>query len=418
MSPQIIPPKEPSCQIPALEHVTENSSNSLSSVPAKDNNLPRIPICYVIPSIDTPNAGTERHLLQLVRSLDREAFDPLLIVLRHSPWTRKLGRTDLPIRVLGIHSLRSPASWIGITRLARIMRRHGTKIAELYFVEGHFLGAIAAKLAAVPAVLSWRRDLAYQNSIKERWMVKIANPLVSRLLANSNAVRDAISQIEGIPQDRFDVIYNGVDLDNFDRQVQQSPSDPFQEFSKHKRVVSLMANLRPIKNIRCFLQAARWVAEDRDDVVFLVLGSGEEEVALKRYADELGINDRIYWAGSVSEPAPYLKRSEIGCLSSDSEGLPNAVVEYMAAGLPVVATAVGGIPEVVIDGVTGCLVDKGDAAGFAKHILDLLNNPERRAKMGTAGRQRVEQRFSLNTHMRSYQQRCKQLYLQTQQEQS
>ncbi|MCH7987713.1 MAG: glycosyltransferase, partial [Planctomycetes bacterium] len=355
ISPQIIRSKEPSCQTSALEQVTENPSHSLADGPLKCSNLPKIPICYVIPSIDTPRAGTERHLLQLLQSLDRKVFDPLLVVLRHSPWTRKLGHTDLPIRVLGIRSLWSPASWIGIFRLARIMRRHGTKVAELYFVEGHFLGAIAAKLAAVSLVLSWRRDLAYQYGRKEKWMTKIANPLVTRILANSNAVRDAISQIEGIPQDRFDVIYNGVDLDKFDRQTQQSTSDQFQEFSKDKRVVSLLANLRPIKNIRCFLQAARLVAEDRDDVVFLVLGSGEEEVALKRYADELGINHRIFWAGSVSEPAPYLKRSEVGCLSSDSEGLPNAVVEYMAAGLPVVATAVGGIPEVVIDGVTGFL---------------------------------------------------------------
>ena len=413
ISTQIVRSKDPSCQIPALEQVTENSTNSLSDGPLECSNLPRIPICYVIPSIDTPRAGTERHLLQLLRSLDRNAFDPLLIVLRHSPWTRKLGHTDLPIRVLGIRSLWSPASWIGITRLARMMRRHGTQIAELYFVEGHFLGAIAAKLSAVPLVLSWRRDLAYQYGIKEKWMAKIANPLVTRILANSNAVRDVISKVENIPQDRFDVIYNGIDLDNFDRQAQQSTSDPFQEFSKDKRVVSLMANLRPIKNIPCFLNAARLVAEDRDDVVFLVLGSGEEEVALKRYADELGINDRIYWAGSVSGPAAYLKRSEVGCLSSDSEGLPNAVVEYMAAGLPVVSTAVGGIPEVVIDGVTGFLANKGDAAGLARHILELLNNPERRAAMGAAGRKQVEQRFSLDTQMRTYQQIFKRLYLQT-----
>jgi glycosyltransferase involved in cell wall biosynthesis len=387
-----------------MKQVTENSSNSLADGPLDCSNLPRIPICYVLPSIDAPCGGTERHLLQLVRSLDRKAFDPLLIVLRHSPWTRKLGHTDLPIRVLGIRSLWAPASWIGIFRLARIMRRHGTQIAELYFVEGHFLGAIAAKLAAVPLLLSWRRDLAFQYGIKEKWMAKVANPLVTRILANSNAVRDAISQIEGIPQDRFDVIYNGVDLDNFDRQMQQSTSDQFQEFSKDKRVVTLMANLRPIKNIRCFLQAVCLVAEDRDDVVFLVLGSGEEEVALKRYADGLGINDRIYWAGSVSVPAPYLKRSEVGCLSSDSEGLPNAIVEYMAAGLPVVATAVGGIPEVVVDGETGCLVDKGDAAGLAQRILDLLNSPERRTMMGTAGRKQVEQRFSLDTQIQALEQ--------------
>jgi glycosyltransferase involved in cell wall biosynthesis len=290
------------------------------------------------------------------------------------------------------------------------MRRHGTKVAELYFVEGHFLGAIAARLARVPLVLSWRRDLAYQYGIKEKWMARIANPLVTRVLANSVAVRDAISHIEGIPQNRFDVIYNGINLDNFDRQAKHLTNNEFQEFSKEKLVVTLLANLRPIKNIRCFLKAARTVAEEREDVVFLILGSGEEEIALKKYADELEINDQIYWAGSVSEPAPYLKQSRVGCLSSDSEGLPNAVVEYMAAGLPVVATAVGGIPEVLVDGETGFLVDKGDADSLARHIIDLLNNPERRATMGAAGRQRVEQHFSLDTQMQA----LKQLYRSTQ----
>ncbi len=399
-------PSETWRQVWSVYDVTERSCCSCSGGQAEYGNLKTIPICYVIAGMETPRAGTERHLLQLIRSLDREVFDPLLVVVRHSRWTREFRDPDVPLRVLGIGSLWRPASWMGIFRLARIMRRHRTQIAELYFVEGQFLGAIAARLARVPRVFSWRRDLAYQYGTKEKLMVRFTNRLVDRFLANSNAVRETIAKIERLESSRFDVIYNGIDLEEHDRQSNLAAGDQFDQFSKDKLVVTLVANLRPVKNIRCFLEAASRVAQSREDVVFLILGSGEEETSLKRYADQLGIGDRVCWGGSVPATAPYLKRSAVGCLSSNSEGLPNAVVEYMAAGLPVVATAVGGLAEVVADGVTGELVDKGDADGLAQNILELLNDPARRTEMGTAGRARVEERFSLSAQMEGYERVC------------
>lgn len=362
----------------------------------------RIPICYVIAGMDTPRAGTERHLLQLIRSLDREIFDPLFVVLRECQWTREFRDPDVPLQVVVMGSLWNPASWLGIIRLSRIMRRHRTRIAELYFVEGQFVGALAARLARVACVFSWRRDLAHQYRLKDLWMVRLTNRLLTRILANSNVVRDTIAKIEGVDVNRFVVIHNGIDLEEFDRQSRLATSDEFNQFSRNKLVVTLVANLRPVKNIRCFLNAASRVAKSHADVVFLVLGGGDEELPLKHYAATLGIGDRVYWAGSVSSTAPYLRRSAMGCLSSDSEGLPNAIVEYMAAGLPVVATAVGGVPEVVADGTTGQIVAKGDAESLARHISDLRNDPKRRIRMGAAGRQRVEQYFSMESQMQAY----------------
>ena len=362
----------------------------------------RIPICYVIAGMDTPRAGTERHLLQLLGALDRERFDPLLVVLRHSPWTREYCNADVPLRVLDIGSLWSPASWYGIVRLARIMREHRTEIAELYFIEGQFVGALAARLARVPRVYSWRRDLGYQYGLKEKVMVRLTNRFVSRVLANSETVRDTIAKIEHLDSSRFAVIYNGIDLEDFDSQSRGPVSEEFARFAENKSVVTLVANLRPVKNIGCFVETAARVASSREDVVFLVLGSGDEEPALKRRAERLGVNDRIHWAGSVPATAPYLRRSAVGCLTSDSEGLPNAIVEYMAAGLPVVATAVGGIPEIVVNGITGKLHEKGDANSLAESIIALLNAPEQRARIGAAGRRRVEECFSLVSQMETY----------------
>ena len=126
-----------------IERITESEAvcsplGKRLFVPRKQDQAMASPlrVCYVIPSIDTPRAGMERHLLQLLRSLDRDVFDPLLVLLRPSPWTRECDGADVPTRILDIPSLWSPKSWIGVLRLARIMRRHRAEVVELYAVEG------------------------------------------------------------------------------------------------------------------------------------------------------------------------------------------------------------------------------------------------------------------------------------------
>jgi glycosyltransferase involved in cell wall biosynthesis len=159
--------------------------------------------------------------------------------------------------------------------------------------------------------------------------------------------------------------------------------------------VGIVANFRPVKDLPLFLHAARLVASAAPKAVFLLVGQGELKPALESLARSLGIPDRVFFSDGRGRVPDYLARMCIACLSSRSEGLPNAIMEYMAAGLPVVATDAGGIPELVTDGVTGRLVRVRTPDAFAGPIIQLLQDDALRAAMGRRGLERAQAEFDI-----------------------
>lgn len=362
-----------------------------------------IRITYVIAAINTENAGTEGHLLRLIRSLDRQRFAPSLVVMQRSAWTGQFDDPSIPLHVLDFKSFRRPRDWSIVARMADAFRSLGTQIAELHFIDAHFAGALACARAKVPVVLSCRRDLGHQYGIKGKILMKMGNRHVTRFIANAGIVADRMSELEGIRRDRFDVIYNGIDLAAFDEASEGTVSPEFEQFIAGKRVVSIAANLRPVKNIGQFVDAAAAVAARFEDVVFAIMGDGTLRDQLEQQAARLGISEKTIFLGSVPHVAPYLRRSWIGCLSSTSEGFSNSVVEYMAAGLPVVATRVGGIPEAVVDGENGYVVPPGDSGALADRIGDILDMTDiQRSEMARACRKRVEESFTMERQLHAH----------------
>jgi glycosyltransferase involved in cell wall biosynthesis len=292
-------------------------------------------------------------------------------------------------------------NWTFLWQFVRILQQHRIQIVETHFPDAHFAGALAARLAGSPIVLSCRRDSVDQYKWKERTLCKIGNRFATRHLANSHAVADVVSRVEGLQRSTIEVIHNGVDLEKFDLQTTASPKPEF--CVGRCRTVVLVANHWPVKNIPLFIDAASIVAQQFDDIRFAVIGNGPERCRLEKLAAERGVDGKIIWTGTVSNVRPYLKQSTIGCLCSDSEGFSNSILEYMAAGLPVVATCVGGASEAVIDGVTGYLIRKGDAQEMANRLIDLLSTPEKGRAMGLAGRRRVAEHFSFQTQVAAHQ---------------
>ncbi len=360
-------------------------------------------ICYVISSITTGQAGSEGHLLRLIRNLDRSRFTPHLIVLQESDWTRNFNDSEIPLTFLGFESFKKLSGWQCISKLAGIFREKQARIVELYFTDAHFVGALAAKLAGVPVVFSCRRNLGYQYGKKELRLSRWGNRFVTRFIANAKAVAERIAEIEGIPKKKFEIIHNGVDLQKLDREAAREIPADYTQFINGKKVVALSANLRPIKNVQGFLIAAYQIIAERDDTVFVILGSGPDETSLQSLSAELGIADRVYWAGSVEAPALYLSRADVCCLSSDSEGFSNSILEYMAVGKPVVATRVGGAGECIAAGESGFLVGKGNTDAMSRYVLKLLEDDTLRKSCGLKGRQIVEERFTLKRQMERYQ---------------
>lgn len=362
-----------------------------------------INICYTIGALTTPYAGTDGHLLRLIRALDRTRFSPLLVVLRHSASTAQFDDLGVSMKVLGFRSFWHLCDWNCVLRLARTLRDQSCDIIESHLPDAHLMSGLAARLARTPVVLTATGELVDCYGWRERLSCRIGNVFVNGSMSNSRTAAHVSVAVESTDSGRDEVIYNGVDLEAFDSES-AGPTQPRFRAVIGRPLVVLAANLRREENVSMFLRAAARVAPKCRDIRFVLLGAGPQEQRLRQLAIRLGVADHCLWLGSVPAVAPYFRAAQIGCLSSAAEGCSNVLLEYMAAALPVVATDVGGNQESVVHGETGFLVAKGDVDSMAARLIELLDSPAKRVKLGVAGRRRVAARFPLRAQTERYEQ--------------
>jgi glycosyltransferase involved in cell wall biosynthesis len=226
----------------------------------------------------------------------------------------------------------------------------------------------------------------------QKWVCSLAD----HVLVNAVAVRTVL-EAQGYDPSRISVIHNGIDLTRF-RQFTETEGRT--TVTAGAPLVAVFARLNRLKGIEYFLQAAATVARRFDTVRFLVVGDSISETyraELEAFAKTLGLEHRVTFAGFRDDVPDLLSTVTVSVLPSLSEGLSNVVLEGMAAGVPVVATSVGGTPEMIDHGVTGLLVPPHDAASMADAITALLADPALARTIGRAGQQKVTQQFSLES---------------------
>jgi glycosyltransferase involved in cell wall biosynthesis len=229
--------------------------------------------------------------------------------------------------------------------------------------------------------------------------------LAHAVVANGEAVRQRLID-EGVPERKIVTIHNGLDLVRMAPDVGVSRQEILTQLGvpcgEDRRFVSMVANLHHEgKDHPTFLRAARIVHTAMPGTAFLIAGEGRLTGAMRSLAAELGIGDSVFFLGDCQRIPDLLFVSDVCVLSSKSEGFSNAILEYMAASRPVVATDVGGAREAVTDGETGFLVAPGDIDGMAARIVHLLGHPAEAADMGERGRRKVEARFSCAAQLRN-----------------
>jgi glycosyltransferase involved in cell wall biosynthesis len=229
--------------------------------------------------------------------------------------------------------------------------------------------------------------------------MRAVNTLTSKVVANCQAARDLAMNTERIPASKMEVLYNGVDVARF-RSGSEAVARNLLGIPPSARVVGIVANYRPVKDLALFLQSAAIIARAVPDTAFLLAGTGALYGELRELASSLGIGDRVFFSQGRGDIPDYLACMSIGCLTSVSEAFSNAILEYMAAGLPVVAMRVGGTPEAVDNGVTGFLVDEREPASFADAVIRLLHDEPLRKSMGEQGYRRCLDEFDLMTNIR------------------
>ncbi len=353
-------------------------------------------VCFMIDRLT--RAGTETQLLALIRTLDRRRVRPSLVLLDgEDDVSRALEPADCPTVRLGVRRLLSLTAARAANRLRRFWHENRPDVLQTYFLDSAYLGVPLARACGVRKVLRVRNNLGYWVTRRHRVLGRLIGPMVDATLTNTETGKQALIKQEGLAAGRVAVLENGVDTARFNRLMLPDTSKP-------RVKVGCVANLRPVKNIDGLMRAAKAALGSFPKLVFEVAGDGEQRAELQRLHGELGLGDRFVFKGSVPDVANFLRTVDIAVLPSHSEGMSNALLEYMAAGRAVVATDVGSNAAVVQHEASGLIVPPGDDGAIVGAIGRYLANPLRAASYGAAARRRVEAEYSRDAMRRRFEQ--------------
>jgi glycosyltransferase involved in cell wall biosynthesis len=254
-------------------------------------------------------------------------------------------------------------------------------------------------MCRVPLVVTSRRALGNHQERHSilRPLDRISNALSHYIVVNSRAVWNDVIARDCVSSEKMVLIYNGVDGEPFE--LASQIREEFRRemgLSDSQKVVTVLANLIPYKGHHDLLQAVRHVKDRIPEATFWLVGEDRGiQKRLERLSRDLRIHDRVCFMGQRSDIPDVLAASDLSVLPSHEEGFSNVILESMAAGLPVVATRVGGNSEAVVDGLTGWLVPPRNAALMAEKIVDLLEDPKKSRTWGERGRERVKSLFTI-----------------------
>ena len=340
--------------------------------------------------------GTEEHILTLLQGLDRKRFRLHLVC---PPELAAKLQPDLPADVeLVPLCLRKPSQMAAALRLAGILRRRRVDILHSHAFYSSLFASPIGWMCRVPVILetSHMREKWRRGWFRSRFVVdRLVGHCVDRYIAVSEATARYLLEQKGLPAQKIVVIRNGSDCQRFNparsapsglkRSLGFGPGDP---------VLVVVGRLEPQKGHRVLLQALPAVRREFPTVRLVCVGEGILRGDLQQQVRALAQEDSVRFTGYQSNVADWLALADMTVLPSFYEGLPLVAIESLAAGRPVVATAVDGTPEIVLDGKTGILVPPGDQARLAEAICRLLRQPELRLRLGRAGRRWVLERFS------------------------
>lgn len=333
--------------------------------------------------------GTEKYLRGLLCNLDRSLFEPRIVVLQNDPMPDReaFGTFGCPVEYLGLTRLVSAQGLISLYRLARTIRRRRIDLVQTFFIDGNLIGVLGALLGGAPRIVVSRRDLGYWYTPRTLFWMRRINTMADAFLVNSHAVKAVVAERERVPPNKITVIHNGV----FDLPP-PAEKDGAKDTGSARGLptVGIVANLRRVKRLDLFLEmASRMTHEAR----LVIMGTGEEREAVLRQAGRLGLGRRLSLIHSVSDVYQHIGRFDVAVLTSESEGLSNALIEYQLCGVPAVAFDVGGNREVIENGRTGVLIPPFDTARMAGTVDQILSDPRLARRLGRDGLAAARVRF-------------------------
>ena len=343
-----------------------------------------LPIAIAIQSFHP--GGTERQMIELVRRLDPRQWQVHVACFRsEGVWVERVRDSAASLVEFPISGFARSASLVQMRRFARWCRDEGIALVHTTDLYTNIFFLPGALLAGVPVRIGSRREIAAGKSVAQLAAQRASYVCAHRIVANAEAAATRLRR-EGVRADCISVIPNGLDLSRF--AVRMLP--------ERLRRICVVANLRPEKGHDTLIEAAPAVLARFPDAHFELVGDGSERAALEQRVRSRGLEHAFTFAGHVENVAGRLADADVFAFPSDSEAFPNAVLEAMAAGLPVVASAVGGITEVVQHGHSGLLIPPRHPEALADTLCGLLTVPHEARRLAANGRALVERRYSFD----------------------
>ncbi len=363
--------------------------------------MPRpIRIAFVITELEF--GGAERCLANLVTGIDRARFEPVVYALKPRPaagedlLVQQIEAANIPVHFL---NLRSTANFlVGVAKLKHLLRQHKTEVVQTFLFHANVIGALAAKSAGVSRVAAGIRvaDSTRWRMVLERLLLR----RVDHIVCVSQSVANFVTVQGGFPPAKLRVIPNGIDLtrnstsETLDRSRLSVPVD--------RRILLCVGRLHEQKGFDWLLELAPELFKRLPEHDLVLVGDGPERRSLGAAASRLGIHERVHFVGWSPDVSQWMQAAEVLLLPSRWEGMPNVLIEAMGCGLPVVATSVEGVNEVLGPLAAGQAVPFGDDAAFVDAVCKIIGDSALRAKLGADNHARIQDEFSLRAMISKY----------------
>lgn len=373
----------------------------------RDDWQTRVRLAYVVNSLDP--GGTEKLVVEMSLALADEYEVSVVCLDRPGTWASDLRAQGVPVHCVW----RQPGLDLGIPlKLARQFRERGVQIVHAHQCTAWFYAALSRLLHPAPRLLFEEHGRFYPEvenrtrAFVNRWLVR---KLTQRCIAVSEDIRERLQRYEGLDAGEIEVIYNGVKpeppLEGGERKAMRRELG----FESDYFVVGTVGRFDPIKNLPMLVESLAWVGRELPALRGLLIGDGPEFKDVKARVESLGMADRVRMPGFRNDARRLVQCMDLFVLSSLSEGTSMALLEAMAAGVPVAVTGVGGNPEIVLDGETGWVVPSGSVVHLTAAILDAAGDTAKRDKLSEAGRKRFEARFTFDRMIARYRERYREL---------
>jgi glycosyltransferase involved in cell wall biosynthesis len=356
-----------------------------------------LPVLFLVPNL--PTGGAERQLSELVTRMNRERFRPVVVCQKGGgPFFDEIVAGGIEAHALELHAKYDPRF---VWRLAKICRERRARVIVARSFSTGVVGRVVGRLLGIPVVMAEHSTGRIDHDPKKRPIERLFAPLTDGVIAVARGQIPFLVEDKGFRESQIRVIYNGIDLTDWNPAPRDAGVCDELGLPLDAPVVGILAMLRPEKDHATFVKAAKIVLAERPETRFLIVGDGSERPSLEALAADLGIADRVIFTGRRADVRRLLTVFDVSVLASVTiETFPMSFLEAMAMERPLVATRVGGVPEMIEEGENGYLVPLRDAPALAAALLKVITDRETVRKMGARSRAIVEEKFTVERMVR------------------